>query len=539
MANWRRDRWPLVVLFILALSLVQCTLAPAATPTPGATAPSSTSVVFTPPRGGTYILAQTGDASTMQPLLTFDTVSGFFQYLVYDSLLRADPRQGGALTLSMAESYAFSDDGLTLMFKLRHDMRWSDGTPITADDVLFTFETKWKMAAGQTLRDTFTSLTVSDPYTLVYHLPRPNCAALLAANIMPLPRRYFESVDIANNEYNMKPPVASGPFIMTEWVRDGHATFVANNLYFKGRPNLDTFVIQSVSSRATANAAYMKGEVDGTYIEPLDWEMMSKLPSSMVLETYNPLSYYLVLFRSDHPFLQDKRVRQALSYAVERQTMIDGFFLGHARPTWSPIGEGNWGYSADVTRYDYNPQKARELLKEAGWTPGAGSILVKDGKPFTLRLFYPNLTTAFEQIAVLVQKQYRDIGVNVEVYVENLPTFLNRLQNTRDFDVVVSARSVGDTHVALMPYLKGNSGGYYNPEVDRLHAEAATVPRCRQEDRQKVYAQALKVITDDPPAVFLLTGAVLQTITTRLEIGADLKARTNWPIEQWYVKPGK
>ena len=465
----------LVIAAILSLLLAQCSLSPAPTATPAAT-PAAAG----PVRGGVFTMAFAADASTLQPLVALDSMSLWFSGYIYDSLLR---RERGLFVPNMAESFEFSEDGLTLSMRLKHDLTWSDGTLLTAADVLFTYQTKHDLPASQTLRNTFTSVEAADPYTIVFHLPAPNCMALFEASLTILPKHIFEGADINNNPHNTKPTVSSGPFILQEWAKDDHLTLVANDRFHRGRPNLDKLVIRIVKDLTVASALLKTQEIDYASVLPADWETLNKTSFLSTLEMYTTgvSSVFLVLNHA-HPALKDVRVRQAFAYALDKQSMANAAYEGHAHPLSGMVLPAHWAYTGDLASYDHNTATASALMKEAGWTAGADGILVKDGKPLKLRLHYIPSVKQYEQIAIITQDQLRRIGVAVEAIAEEWGAMINRWTKTTDYDLIVGAYGSSDPHDTLRIYTTGSYvSGYSNPEIDRLWAEGAVVPGCRTE----------------------------------------------------------
>ena len=360
------------------------------------------------------------------------------------------------------------------------------------------------------------------------------------ANLRPLPKHIFDNQDIATSEYNLKPPVSSGAFILQEWLKDDHATFVANETYWRGRPNLDKVVIRIVKDINVSVALFKTQDVDITMIPPGDWDAIRQLPFTNAGESISPTPYLLYIgVKASHPFLQDKRVRQALAYALDKKGIVDSIYLGHAMPLDSFSAENHWAYTPDVTRYDFSPDKARALLKEAGWTPATDGILVKDGKPFKLRIHYPASMKQFEQVAVIAQQQWRAIGVAIELNGEEFTANMQRLSTTFDFDLYVMSSFAADPHGVIGFYSAGNRHGYSNPQIDRLRTEAVTVAGCGTAERQKVYAQIQKIVTEDVVTIFLAMPLNTFVANNRLENGWDSRVGATWPIEKWYVKPKK
>ncbi|MDQ3702648.1 MAG: ABC transporter substrate-binding protein, partial [Chloroflexota bacterium] len=328
-----------------ALALAGATLGPAAVacgPAQGQPGTSTEGQAQTPAgnpvKGGTYTEAVFGDAKTLQPLLSQDAPSNSFISLHYNAFLLR--RNEDTLELDTkhgtAESFQVSPDGLTVTYKLKPNVQWSDGRPITSADYKFTYDKMLDPKVDYPYRNNFRefeSLTAPDERTLVFRLKEAFCPAIEQSNLNPIPKHIFENQDINDSPLNQKPTVGSGPWLLQEWVKDDHATFIANDKFYLGRPNLDRHVFRIVADQNVIYAMVKAQEVDSGTVKAEDWEEVK------TLKHLQPLSYYPVAaswvyfgFNMRRDELKDVRVRQALSYAMDRQKMVERIRLGHAKP---------------------------------------------------------------------------------------------------------------------------------------------------------------------------------------------------------------
>ncbi len=528
--------------------VVQPTKPPAPTATPTKPpAPTATPTKAGPVKGGTFTDVSFADAQTMQPLLASDTASFAYIDLVYGYLLRRDPKTL-ALVGDMAESYIFSEDGMTLTVKLRKNLKWSDGKPITAADFQFTWDKMMDEKVNYVYRaprkENYESMTAIDDYTLVFKLKRIFCPAIDYANIQPIPKHVFENLDINQNDFNTKPTVFSGPFRLQEWVKDSHAIFVASDSFHRGRPNLDKYIYKIVKDNTVATAMFKTQEVDICTPDPVDWAEIKALPHAQGFEYYViGAGWVYIGFKLDHPFFSDVRVRQALSHALDKQKLIEKIRLGFARPQYSFIHGANWAYTDDLPKYEFNPEKAKSLLKEAGWTPGADGILTKDGKPFKVRIFYNAGNKQREQIATIAQQYFKDVGVSIEIQSEEWNAYLDRIRKTRDFEMFILGWAGGaDPHGQANIWSTGKAQNYIaysNPTVDKLFEEAAAVKGCQQEDRKKIYVELQRIIAQDAGYIFLFTNQNLVAVHNRMVVNPVTPLGIGYDLQDWYSKTGK
>ena len=244
-----------------------------------------------PVKGGVFTVGTFSDAATLQPILSQDTASNAYAGLHYNApLLRYDPD-----TIDLepkygtAETFQQSADGLSLTFKLKPNLQWSDGKPLTAADYKFTWDKMLDPQVDYAYRSNlryFEWLTAPDERTLVFKLKESFCPALAYTTFEPLPRHIFQNVDINDNPFNQRPTVGSGPWLLQEWVKDSHAVFTANEKFYLGRPNLDRWIYRVVKDSTVSYSMLKAGEVDQSDIQAIDWEEAKRLPN------VQPISYY-------------------------------------------------------------------------------------------------------------------------------------------------------------------------------------------------------------------------------------------------------
>jgi peptide/nickel transport system substrate-binding protein len=522
--------------------------APAATAAPTKPAPAPTATQG-PVKGGTYTDVSFADGVSLQPLITNDNASSNYQALIYNAyLFRRDPKTLAWIP-DTAESYSFSEDGLTITIKLRKDLKWSDGKPITTADYKFTYDKmldeKVKFPYRSNYTNNYESMTAVDDYTIAMKLKKLFCPAVdYVGSIHCLPKHVFENLDINQNDVNNKPTVVSGPFKLKEWVKDSHAIFEANDSWHRGRPNLDQYIYRIVKDNTVATAMFKTQEIDTCQPDPINWAEIKALPHTQALEYYTiGSSWTFIGFKIDHPILGDVKVRQALCYAIDKKQLIDKIRLGFARPQYSFVHAASWAYTEDLPKYEVNAQKAKDLLKEAGWAVGSDGILAKAGAKLKLRLHYNAGNTQREQICIIAQQAFKDIGVETEVFAEEWNAYLERIMTSRDFDMYCLGWTGGgdpDGQSNIWGTDRGqNFNKYSNKRVDELFAEAAVVKGCSQDERKKLYAEAQKLIAEDAGYIFLYTNQFLTAVNNRFVVNPVTALGFSYDIQKWYSKTGK
>ncbi|MEY2818849.1 MAG: hypothetical protein RL275_2312 [Chloroflexota bacterium] len=326
--------------------------------------------------------------------------------------------------LPSTENGGISEDGRTLTFNLRDDIVWSDGTPITADDFVFTYEMYMdpnNTVASQSPYDEMESVVAADPQTVVVTFKEPFApwAATLWKGIIPkhVLQPVFEAEGNLNAaEYNRAPTVGCGPFNFAEWEAGSFARFVANENYWLGRPMLDEIFIRFVPDDASQIAALQSGEGDlGTFIAYSDIPALEEAGVQMftVFSGYNE-GLYLNLGEKGHPALKDQGVRQALAYALDRESLVTDLLLGR-----TGVAATYWDNTPfvdpSVAPYPYDPAKANELLDAAGWTDSNGDgTRDKDGVELVLK--YGTTTREIrKEIQAVFQQQLLEVGIGTEL----------------------------------------------------------------------------------------------------------------------------
>jgi len=499
----------------------------------------------------TFTDASTADAVSFHPYLTTDTASSSYQGLVYaGGLMRRNP-DTLALEPDMArEMPAISEDGRTFTFRLRDDLKWSDGTPLTADDFKWTYDKAMDPANGFPYREQFSfieSYEAPDPLTIRVTVKERFAPALEGVDfVTPLPRHIWANLDWSDPEKNpeiMHPSVASGPFKLKEWVRDQYAIFEANETYHRGKPKIDTYVVRIVPDQTVAFELLKKGEVDTADVGFADYQALKQLDNVNVYEWWPAAgNWSYVGFNLRKPALQDVHLRHALAYAVDRQALIDGVMQGLAQPLYSAYPSTSWAYNPDVPRYDFNLEQAKQELQAAGYEIGSDGLARKDGQPLTLRLLFgPNTSRERERIATILQNNWRQIGVQVEIQGLEWATFLDTIQKPPfDWDLVIGGwASTLDPHWMVQIWSQQgipelNMVNYVNPQIEDLFKQGA-IP-FDQAERKPYYDQIQRILAEDSPYIFLFFSKTFTGVNKRVVVNEPKRLGIAYDIQEWYIQ---
>jgi peptide/nickel transport system substrate-binding protein len=489
----------------------------------------STATSLTPRKGGKIVAATIADPKTFNTVLINDTASNYVATRIHEPLLAYDEKgnQVGRIATGPAK---VSSDGLTFTFTLRKDVKFTDGQRLTSDDVRFTydlsFDPKYKAVKSQnraTYEQYIQELQNPDPYTFIVKLKQIYAPFATTLGVGPgiMPKHVLGSLtgdQINTADYNTNPTVTSGPFKFVEWKKGQQVTMARNDGYYRGAPNLDTWLYLIVGSSLDIFNKLTTGEVDVAGIDPSQADQ-AKTVSHLDLVAFPGFSYEYIAFnlRQDHPayvFFQDKRVRQAMLYALDRASMAKAIYFTYAAIANSAIPPLSWAYNKDATpRYGFDKAKAGQLLDAAGWKMGSSGVREKDGKPFKIQMITNAGNKVRENLLLALQQGWKDVGIDATPnYVDFNKVLVPALLDNRNFDLAMSGLSFGidpnpdQFHTRNIPAGNFNSPGWSNADADKLMDDAvATYDRTKRKD---LYFKLQNIINDEPsqPPLFFGTG---------------------------------
>lgn len=501
-----------------------------------------------PAYGDTFIEASIGDIQGLIPNITSDSSSFEVGGLIYDGLVKRDKDLN--FVPSLAEAWELSRDCMTLTFRLRKDVKWHDGHPFTAADVRFTYEMMINPTTPTAYREDpmqVKDLEALDPYTVRVTYKKPFAKTLDAWDMWTLPKHllaeYVEQGRLREAPQNRN-PIGTGPYRFVEWRSGEKIVLVANPDYFDGRPYLSRIVYRIIPSQATIFLELKAKGVDYAGLTAVQFKRQTDYPAFR--KAYHKYQYpangYTYLgFNLKDPRFADRRVRQAFAYAVNKQELIDGVLLGLGREATGPYKPGTWVYNPNVRRFPYDPERARQLLAEAGWkeTNGDG-ILVKNGHPFTFTILTNQGNEERKKVAEIIQQRLRAIGVAVEIRTLEWASFIKEFIKKRRFEAIILGWGIGADPDQYMVWHSTQTGpdelnhiSYANPEVDRLLELGRS--SCRREERRKYYSRLQEVLAEDQPIIFLYFREALPVVSSRVR-GIEWSPNgIGYNFTKWYV----
>jgi peptide/nickel transport system substrate-binding protein len=440
---------------------------------------------------------------------------------------------------------------MTITFHLRKGVRWHDGEEVTTRDVDFTYrymvDPKTPTAYAESFRQ-IRQAEVVDRYTYRVTYEKPYAPALLSWGIWILPSHLLEAgwkagVDLRTVQQN-RHPVGSGPYLFREWKTGEKVVLEANPEYWEGRPYINRVVYRVIPDQSTIFLELKAHNIDSSSLTPIAYRRQTDYPAfKKAFNKYRYVAngYSYLGFNLLDPRFQDKRIRQAMAYAIDKQEIIDGVLLGLGRQAVGPYKPGTWWYRDDIRPYPYDPARAKALLAEAGWQDRDGDgILDREGRPFRFTIRTNQGNQVRLQTAEIIQRRLRAVGIDAQIHVVEWAAFLNTFIRKRNFEAIILGWGLGLDpdqyeiwHSSMIGPDELNHVSYKNPRVDAL-LEAGR--RTFSEERRKaIYGELQEIMAEEQPVVFLYVPDALPVVSSRVHGIEPAPAGIYYNFRSWYV----
>jgi len=486
---------------------------------------------FTPDYGDTIVTGSIGEPRTLVPILASDSSSGTICGLIFNGLVKYDKDLN--LTGDLASGWEVSQDGLEITFYLRKGVKWHDGYSFTSKDVEFTY----KSLIDPNIRTPYggdfqmvKSLEVVDDYTLKVFYKEPFSPALASwgMNIMPAHLLEKEDLNIAGFARN---PVGTGPYKFKLWKTGEKVELVSNRDYFEGRPYIDRYIYRIIPDAATMFLELRAQAVDYASLTPIQFRRQTETEFfKKNFERFNfpSFGYTYMGYNLNDPKFKDVNVRKAINYAVNKDEIINGVLLGLGSVSTGPFIADSWAYNKDVKPVEYNPEKARELLRDAGWLDRDGDgILEKDGMKFIFTVITNQGNDERKMVLEIIQRRLKEVGIEVKIKIIEWSAFVSEFIDKRRFEAILLGWGLSMDpdmydiwHSSKTRQGEFNFIGYSNEEVDRLLLEGRRT--FDQEQRKKIYHRIHEILYDEQPYMFLYAPDALPILHSRfkgIEVG--------------------
>lgn len=501
---------------------------------------------------GTLVMVSAAEPPTLLPPLAMFDINIALADQLYWRLADVGPdatsRGHQSFVPRLADRWEFSDDSLTILFRLDSAARWHDGRPVTARDVTFTFDVYRDTiinALPRSRLDRIASVTEQDSTTVAFRFseryPEQFFDAVYHMRILPhhlldtIPRTALPSHPVARN------PVGSGPFRFGHWDAGEAIELIADSAFFAGRPGVRRLLWRFSSDVPTMVTQLAAGEVDVLYpvsgLENID--RINREPDLRTLDVQSNAYAYVAFNFWDpadldrpHPLFADRQLRRAITMAVDRAAIVRGVMGDAGVVPVGPVTAGHWIWDDDIEQLPYDPDRARNLLSELGWSDSdADGVLDRNGQPLSFELLITSTSVLRERSAVFLQEQLKQAGIDMTIQTLEPNAWGSRVFGSRRFDSYFgswlqdpSPGSVTESWTTA-GLDAGNAGGYANSDVDRLVQSARSEfdPAVAKE----IWKEAIELINNDAPAIWIYGGVVTVGIHDRFE-------NVSFPWDEWW-----
>ncbi|KAF0221185.1 MAG: peptide/nickel transport system substrate-binding [Geobacteraceae bacterium] len=531
-------RWGLSLLSLLFLfSLVACDSG-GKTIRPVARKPGK------PAYGDAIVVGTGGEPSNLIPILASDVPSHDIAGLVFNGLVRYDKNL--KLEGELAESWDVAPDGLTITFHLRKGVKWHDGHEFTSRDVMYTYRITIDPKTPTAYADAFKQVKTAeapDPFTFRVSYAKPFAPALESWGMSILPAHLLEGKDITKSELS-RHPVGTGPYRFKEWIAGQKIILESNPAYYEGRPYIGRYIYRIIPDNSTMYMELKAGTLDMMGLSPVQYSRQTNTPEFTARFNkyrYPAFVYTYLGYNLRHPLFADKRVRQAISSAINKDEIIHGVLLGMGQVAHGPYKPGTWAYNSHIRDFDYNPALAQRLLAEAGWKEtNSDGILVKDGKPFQFTIITNQGNDQRLKTAQIIQRRLKNVGIDVKIRVIEWASLLAHFIDKGNFEALIMGWTIGQDPDIFDVWHSGKTGpkelnfiGFKNIEVDRLLEEGRST--FDMEKRKRCYYRIQDILAEEQPYTFLYVPDALPVVSARFRGIEPAPAGITHNFIRWYV----
>jgi peptide/nickel transport system substrate-binding protein len=512
------------------------------------------------PRSGTLTIRLTGGVKSLNPWFAgFDADTQDVTGVIFSGLTHIDNHMQPQPDL--AESWDVSPDGTQLTFHLRHDVQWQDGQPFTSQDVLWSYNMLRHISAENTamlhIQEHIRSVEATDPvsYTVRFTLDQRYSPILSDLAFPILPSHVLSGTvpdKLADSPFNVK-PVGTGPFAYDTQEVGQSVSLKANEHYYGGGPLVQRLIFV-VGSDDAAEKAVRDGTLLLSQLPPASAERLVSEGKGMGGGSFDELGYDYIAFnlRDTHIF-SDTRVRQAFSYALDKQGLVFAANGSGADPVWSDVNKASWAYDPNVPQLNGKPEEARHLLADAGWADTNGDgIVEKNGKPLEVSLYMRSDNDVRRKAADAMVEPLARVGIRLKVQPADFTTSIlahisPNSQPPFDFGAVMLGwtRTVSDPdsfalfHSSQIPTQAApnllNIPGFEAPEFDSLSIQGRSTYDFNQ--RRDLYVRMQEIVADQLPYYFLWAEKFGLVASPHLKGDIDFSSPEYlWNINKWWVE---
>ncbi|MBL7685097.1 MAG: peptide-binding protein [Deltaproteobacteria bacterium] len=482
------------------------------------------------------------EPDTLNHLTATDAYESRINSFVFDSLIERD-NETLEWKPKLASSWEVSDNKMQFTFHLRRDVKWHDGKPFTADDVIYSFDRiqdpKVDAPHLRVYYKDIKKLEKVDDYTIRFTYAKPYFKALVFCGEIPIiPKHIFDDGSDFNKNPAGRHPIGTGPYRFLRWDTGKKIVLEKNTDYWDAHkmPGLQQIVFKIISEDSVALQELKKGEVDLAGLRPIQWVRQTdskKFNRDFVKHEYYAPGYRFIGWNLKNPLFQDAKVRRALTQLIDRQSIVDKLEFGLGKVISGPFFFQGYEYNQTIPPLPYDPEDSKKLLEEAGWEKSNESGLLEkefeveeEGKKikkkmsFQFTFLIPSGARFYERLATLMKEDFKKVGIEMKIRTMEWAAFIGRI-NKRDFEATALGWSAGFDEDPYQVWHSSqakqgsNFVGFENKEADEIMEEARKT--FNQDRRAKLYHRFHEIIADEQPYTFLYTGESLIARSARFK----------------------
>lgn len=487
-------------------------------------------------RGDTVVVGLQEPGGIFTPYFNTSGYDGNVQSVMFPPLVEINEK--GEPIPGLAEDWDISEDDLTYTYYLRDGLLFDDGSPLTTEDVEFTLTllhdpsypgstdiTEANVVGGLDYKngdaEDISGINIIDEKTIEITIEEANAQSLRLLGGQVLQKDYYgkdyEKGDLDYlNDLHLK-PVGAGPFRFVEYLPGQEIRFEANEHFYDGEPEVSQFIYKTLEG--DSQQFFQTGELDYSALAANqdNFEFLQEIGFADI-NVYTSSAYGYMSFNHEKEVFKDPKVRQAFILGLDRQTIIDAYYQGYAEVANVPVSPASWAYTAEIGTTEYDPEQAKQLLEEAGWTEGSDGIREKDGEK--LVVYYFTTSGGLGDVLIPIAKEnYLELGIDLQVEQMDFNALLSRVDNG-DHDLAsFSTTMLTDPYNGVSGFhtksVSSTFKGYGNEKIDELID--ATIATNDVEERKEAFANLYEALEEDPPVILMSYTKVLSGANARVE----------------------